>query len=755
MLNFKLNRVILFLCMITFASAAFCQTQKQWLKHADKSFDEKDYYGASIYYRKAMLVDSSNLPVVYKYAESLRLYNEYKLAKKYYNYVFTKDNVRTFQECLYWLATMQKFSAEYVEARKNFMRFLSSYKQKDSFFYKKAQQEVKSCEFAIELMRDTVSVNIFNLGDSVNTINSEFSVLPVNDSLLIFSSLRSEKMRENSSVKDEDYFLKIYQAEKADTLWKIKNVLDSVINKAGTHNANSSISPDGQKFYFSRCDNDMKCFIYVSELKNGQWQQAKKLNDSINYPGFTATQPLITSIDSNEVLFYVSDRPGGMGRLDIWLSISANGDFSSPINLGKAINSIDDEISPWYVGKSKTLYFSSAWHYGLGGFDIFKTSYANGGFSKPQNLGYPFNTSVNDFYFTYDADSKSGFLTSNRKGSMFRKAETCCNDLWYYKMFEKVVPDTTPVVKVNSLDELMKFIPVKLYFQNDEPNPRSRDTITSLNYLTSYKQYKEAMPHYKENYSKGLKDEKKLAAEDSVHSFFEHHLDKGVQDLELFTELLLKELEKGHKLDLMVKGNASSLAKTAYNVPLTLRRISSLENYLSEYKDHALLPYLKDSAANGGSLKIIKIPLGEYKAHEYLSDNLNDKKNSVYSISAAMHRNIEIVSVTLAHKDSSAAEMRFKKEVYDFGSVKAGEKHTHIFRFKNTGKESLQVSSINPSCDCIAVKGPLADIAPGEKGEVEVTFDTKGLKGKQLQTIMLTTNGIPAIKELTITAEIK
>jgi hypothetical protein len=755
MLNFKLKSAILILFMIAFAATAFSQTQKQWLKHADKSFDEKDYYGASIYYRQAMLVDSNNLSVVYKYAESLRMYNEYKLAKKYYNYVFVKDNVRTFQECLYWLATMQKFNAEYVEARKNFMRFLSSYKQKDSFYYKKAQQEVKSCEFAMELMRDTVSVNIFNLGDSVNTINSEFGALPVNDTVLIFSSLRSEKMRENSSVKDNDYFLKIYQAGKADTLWKIKNVLDSVINKAGTHNANSSLSRDGQKFYFSRCDNDMKCFIYVSELKNGQWQQAKKLNDSINYPGYTATQPFITSIDSNEVLFYVSDRPGGMGKLDIWLSIAQKGDFSAPINLGKVVNSIDDEISPWYVEKNKTLYFSSAWHYGLGGFDIFKTSYADGQFNKPENLGYPVNTSVNDFYFTFDADAKSGFLTSNRKGSMFRKAETCCNDLWYYKMFEKVVPDTTPVVKVNSLDELMKFIPVKLYFQNDEPNPRSKDTLTTLNYLTSYKQYKEAMELYKENYSKGLKDEKKLAAEDSVHSFFENHLDKGVQDLELFTELLFKELEKGNRLDIMVKGNASSLAKTAYNVPLTLRRISSLENYLSEYKDGAMLPYLKDSAANGGSLKIIRIPLGEYKAHEYLSDNLNDKKNSVYSISAAMHRNIEIVSVTLAHKDSSAAEMRFKKEVYDFGSVRPGEKPTHIFRFKNTGKATLQISSINPSCDCITVKGPSADIAPGEKGEVEVTFDTKGLKGKQLHTIMLTTNGIPAIKELTITAEVK
>jgi hypothetical protein len=755
MLSFKFKKIFFIVCLIAFASAGFSQTQKQWLKHADKSFDERDYYGASLYYRNAMLVDSSNLSVVYKYAESLRLYNEYRLAQQYYNYVYTKDRVKNFPECLYWLATMKKFNGEYIEARKNFIQFASTYKPKDSFFYKKAEQEAKSCEYAMELRRDTITVNIFNLGDSVNTINSEFNALPVNDSTLIFSSLRSEKMRDKSTVKDRDYFLKIYKAERVDSLWKIKNELDSVINKAGFHNANSSFSPDHQKFYFSRCDNDMKCFIHVSELKDGQWQQAKKLNDSINYPGYTATQPFIIKIDNNEVLFFVSDRPGGRGKLDIWFSTFENGDFLAPVNLGPVINSIDDEISPWYDGKNKTLYFSSSWHYGLGGYDIFKSAYEGTQFNKPQNIGYPFNTSVNDFYFTFDAGTKTGFLTSNRKGSVFRKGETCCNDLWYYKMFEKVVPDTTPAVVVNSLDELMKFIPVKLYFQNDEPNPRSRDTLTALNYLTTYRQYKEMFGDYKENYSKGLTGEKKLTAQDSVNSFFENYIDKGVQNLELFTELLLKELEKGNKLDLMVKGNASSLAKSDYNVHLTLRRISSLENYLREYKDGVFVPYLTDSAGNGGSLKIIRIPMGEYKANEYLSDNLNDKKNSVYSIAAAIHRNIEIVSVTLANKDSLSAEMRFRKEVHHFGLVRKGEMLTYSFKFKNSGKSPLVISSINPSCECLTFKGPEAVLAPGEKGEIEITFDTKGLKGKQLQTIVITSNGIPQIKELIVTAEVK
>ena len=752
----------LILCFSIITSLAFAQTQKQWLRYADESFEKRDYYGASIYYRKAMLVDSSNLYVVFQYAESLRQFNEYKLAEYYYKFVIDKDKEKEYPLSVFWYATMQKYNANYLKARQNFIRYSKNKLDKNSYWYKKTQQEIKSCEFALELLKDTLKLAIKNIGDtllldsSVNTVNSEFNAVSLNDTIIYLSSLRSEKYRDLSIQRDTSYLVRLYEAQKVDTVWLLKKSLDTSINRRGLNHANACFSEDKQTMYFSRCELDSNCAIYKSQYSNGTWQEATKLSDSINKAGFTSTQPYITKFDNDTVLFFVSDRPGTFGKLDIWKSKQENGHFFTVQNLGSTINSIDDEVSPVYDTVSKMLYFSSPWHLGLGGFDIFSSNFENAIFSKPINVGFPINTSVNDLYFTFNRKNKSGFLTSNRKGSFFRKSETCCNDIWEYKLIVPPPVDTISKKVLTPLEELMSYLPVKLYFHNDEPNPKTRDTLSTIDYLTSYAQYKELVTVYKENYALGVPEEKREIAEDTVISFFENHVDKGVKDLEKFSALLLQELEKGHKLDLLVKGHASSLAKTDYNVHLTLRRISSLELYLRSYKNGVIRPYLDDSASNGGSLTLIRLPFGEYKAHKSLNDNLNDKKNSVYSISAALARNIEIVSVTLSHRDSINAEMRFlRKEVFDFGSSKSGQLLTHVFKFKNTGKAPLIISSTIVTCDCITVKASSTTIAPAGTGEIEVTLDTKELSGKEVHSISIITNGVPAEKELSVTTEVK
>ncbi|HVD97962.1 MAG TPA: DUF1573 domain-containing protein [Cytophagaceae bacterium] len=759
-----MKRIIVLFCILCSAVVAQAQSQKQWLRYADESYKDGDYYGASLYYRNAMLLDSSDLYIVYQYAESLRQYNEYEKAEYYYEYVWNKDKGKDYKECMFWLATMQKYNAKYIQARKNFSRYTKINTNKKSFFFKKATQEMGACEYVLTVKHDSVKVEIKNIGDttrpetSVNTINSEFNATPLNDSVIYFSSLRSEKMRELSDEKDKTYWIKVYEAEKTDTAWFLTSELDTTINKEAMNTANTSLSADQKTIYLSRCDAQRNCQIYISKNINGEWQSAIKLPDSINYPGAITTQPFITVIDSVEVLFFVSDRPGGKGRMDIWKSEIHDGVFMQAKNLGTTVNSIDDEITPVYENKTNTLYFSSAWHYGLGGFDIFSSKKEGKGFKTPVNMGYPYNSSVNDLYYTINPETNVGFLTSNRKGSMYRESETCCNDIWSFKRI--VPPPPPPVVKdtvkkISDLEKLMSYLPVKLYFHNDEPNPKTRDTVSSKTYLESYQEYKSLQEDYQKNYSQGLKGEAQQAAIDTINAFFTNHVDKGVQDLEQFTDLLYAELLKGYKLDVLVKGHASSLAKTDYNVPLTLRRISSLELFLRSYKDGVMLPYLEDSAGNGGSLKIIRLPFGEYKAQKNMSDNLYDQKNSVYSVSAAESRNIEIVSVTLSHKDSMAAEMRFlKKEVFDFGSSIQGQVLKHIFKFKNTGKAPLIISSIQTSCTCITVKGPTEAVAPGERGDIEVTLDTKELKGKEFHSVSIYTNGIPIEKELSVTTEV-
>ncbi len=757
----------------------FCQTPKQWTKLGDEAITDADFFGAAQYFKNALTPDSSATGLLFKYAQALRQSNNYSLAEYYYQKVLDKEyqkppggvqagsspdkNDREKKEsCLFWLATMQKFNGHYDEAKENFNKFDKISGDKSSYFSKKAKQEVKSCAFAKKLIADSIAVTIKNSGTGFNTFNSEFNAQLFNDSILYFSSVRPDSTQKNINNSGTDYRMKIYTAVKKESNWFGGEPLDTVINNTSSFNGNGTFSKDKKRFYFSRCNapvNKNKPAIYYCESKNGIWQQPVKMENGINMENYTSTQPHITEIEGDEIMFFVSDMPGGKGKLDIWsVNISEMKNKKNnirPKNLAK-INSIDNEISPWYDSKNKFLYFSSEWYFGLGGFDIFKSKSEAKGFSNPQNLGFPINTSFNDLYFSFYPDGNHGFFTSNRKGSFSNEGETCCNDIYEYFFPDLAKKDTLiqSEKKFASLEMLNKYLPVTLYFHNDEPNPKSRDSTTSLNYIKTYDDYLNLKEVYSTEYSKGLPVELKGKAKSDIENFFSDYAEKGISDLELFSELLITELEKGQKIELTVKGYASPLAKTDYNVSLTLRRISSLENYLREVNDGIYLPYLNKNSANGGALEIVKIPFGEYKADTAVSDNLNDQRNSVYSRKAALERKIEIISVSQANTDSLFPEMNFEEEIFDFGTVEEGEKLSHVFNFVNNGKKNLKIKNVTSGCGCTAADWPKNEILPGKKEKIFVTFNTEGKSGKQLKTVSIESNAVPSSRVIHVTAEI-
>ena len=755
------------ICFLLCSNSGYAQNQKTLIKYGDKSFSENDFYGASLYYKQALLVDSSNINLTYKYAESLRLYNEYELAEQHYASVYKIDKGKKFPECLFWQATMQKYNGNYLEAKKNFKKTDSKFKRdKNSYLYLKSIKEQESCDFAIQLMKkDSQPVSINNIRQPVNSIHSEFNAFQANDSSLYFSSLRTGSESSRTEIGETNYFLKIYQAKGDGNLWNEFSELDSIINTYGFHNANISFSSDRKRLYFSRCTDDLKCTIYVSELKNDTWQEPEKLNDNINAPGYTNTQPYVTAYNNDEILFFVSNRQGGAGKLDIWYSIISSGSYGTARPLGNNINSIDDEVSPFYDEETKTLYFSSAWHNGLGGFDIFKTEGTVEDFKVPENLGQPYNTSTNDFYFSIDSKQQTGFLTSNRKGSITAKGETCCNDIYSFKLpKEPEIIDSVPTV-YSTLAELKKYLPLTLYFHNDEPNPKTTDTLTKKNYLQTYKEYIALKEQYKKEYAAGLKGVEAEDAQIDIESFFEDYVDKGVEDLKKFSALLLDALNQGFEIELTIKGYASTLAKSDYNVNLTKRRISSLKNYLDDYESGGFIPYINATNNNGTTLKYIDVPFGENKASQLVSDNLNDLKNSVYSRAAALERKIEIIAVSV--KDSiqtttdekvkteeAFPEILFEETSHYFGDIKYGEKVEHIFKFKNTGNSDLIIYNATGSCGCTVPQWSKEPIPPGGEAEIKVVFDSKGKLGKQNNSVTLFTNSTPDTKILSISGDV-
>lgn len=646
--RFSTYLLLCIVLMLATCMSSSAQTYKQYVKLGDKSFKEQDYYGARVYYAKAVEKDSSKMHGFRKMADAYRLQLDYLNAEYWYQHVVDSDLKKQYTRELFWLATMKKNNGKYKDAKKNFTTFRKRFKKASDPIYRKARQEIKSCVFALENQQDSAKVTVKNMGQPLNTYNAEFAPVLLDDSTLFFSTLRFDSLKSDNSVMGSRNFTRIFRAMLKDGVWQSPMELDTVINNPRINAANGSFSSDSSRFYFSKCPPNLNCAIYETRLKNGAWQRPKKLNSAINNEGFNTTQPCIALIDDQEYLFYVTDRLGGRGGLDIWYIPYTNGEKQVRArNMGARINTIEDDICPYYDPSTETFYFSSTWHLGYGGMDIFKAVGTNPRrMSKAENMGKPINSPANDMYFSYNSERNLGFLTSNRVGSFSLQGETCCNDIYEvkYPQPETIKVDTPP--PPITLKQLQDYLPITLYFHNDRPNPRTLDTTTTLTYLDTYDEFIGLEEEYILALTEGIKDEEEvIKIEEEVLGFFSELLDEGAEKLEIVAKNLIKELEQGQQIELTVKGYASPLAKSDYNLNLTLRRIKSLENYLESYNSGIYRPYLNGTAENGGRLTITRIPFGEERAATAVSDKLVDKKASVYSRAAALERKIEILGI--------------------------------------------------------------------------------------------------------------
>ena len=741
-LSYTILRLLFILCFfVIFYHFSYSQNQKQLIKNGDQLFALNDFYGASIQYKSAMQIDSSYVDLLYKYAESLRLYNHYSLAERYYYSIYRKDRGKTYPLAPFWHATMLKYNGKYQEAKKYFKRSKRSFsRDRKGYHYQKVMQEIKSCQAALIIMRDSLPLEIKNMGNSINTYSSELGATFLNDSTIIYSSLRDEKMKENNIITDTSlYLVRLFQGSKNGDSWKSDKKLEKKINEANYHIANGCLNPKQQIFYYNKCARNLNCNIYAIQYENGEWKSPYEV-ENVNVEGYTTSQPFSTIIDGTEVLFFSSNRPGGKGMKDIWFTRKGrNGKFRTPANMGSNINTIEDEISPFYNLKDTSIYFSSNWHEGLGGFDIFKAKTDLVTFSKPENLGYPINSSTNDFY--YSIRGNNILLTSNRIGSFTKKGETCCNDIYTY-----TIPDTIKEI-YTTLEKLNKYLPVKLYFHNDSPNPRSNDTTTSLNYITTYTNYVKRLPTYKKEYSKGLKGDDKEDAVLDIEDFFEEKVNRGASDLALFTPLLIKELEKGKTINITVKGYASPLSNKEYNVKLTGRRVSSLINYLKEYSDGKILPYINETAQNGGKLVFEKVTYGEYQADQSVSDNINDKKNSVYSRGAALARKIEIIAISADDTTNTALDgsqleklpvLTFRDDIIKM-NTEITEKKIKVI---NSGEAPLEIFAATCNCEAYSIILPENKIGVLETAYITIKYNSRNAQQKEC-FIEFLTNTVP------------
>jgi outer membrane protein OmpA-like peptidoglycan-associated protein len=308
------------------------------------------------------------------------------------------------------------------------------------------KNEVEGCDSARAIIRNPLNVTIENLNSTINGPHMELSPVPVNDTLFLYASLRIDSLVYFTDANTETAMpvRQYYMASKKGADWQGGMLLPEPINLPGVETGNGVLSRDGQRFYFTRCARNWQtkviCGIYMTSLKDGLWQKPVPLPPSVNDPNYTATQPALgrTAKTDREIIYFVSDRPEGKGGLDIWYTVwdHKRNLYSKVRNAGSKVNSQGDEMTPFYDLPSRTLYFSSDGHPGIGGLDIFKSFGERNKWNQVKNAGYPINTSYDDLYFTVSPGGEDGFLVTNRPGGNSLQNETCCDDIYYYRWNE-------------------------------------------------------------------------------------------------------------------------------------------------------------------------------------------------------------------------------------------------------------------------------------------------------------------------------
>lgn len=439
-LKFTLIGCLLVLLSYSYAGGGEKFNKKKYLKAANEAFKSGSIFSATDAYLKILENAPEEKSILFNLAQSYFLARDYENAATYFEKCYEADSVSN-TLALYYAALTTKMQGKYTEAIPMFKKFIKVYKEADASKMKKwARIETDGCNFAIKEAKPDPFVKLNHLDKNVNSNYADMAPA-LRDDMLYFASLGSDTvlvMRPDKSDSNKaDMQMKLYSSKVAGETYTEKTQIKT-FDQEGKHISNPSFSEDGKKMFYTICDGLLtpNCLIYMSEMKDLAWTEGKPLGEEINQKGSTNTQPYFTKNNGTEVLYFVSNREGGRGGLDIWFSqVNKKGEFSLARNPGSKINSDRDEVTPFFDPKTNTLYYSSNGFISMGGTDIFKsTSDASGRFNNtPENLGAPFNSHCDDNYFRYGKNNEEGYLVSNRPGIFSVRGKTCCFDIFGYK----------------------------------------------------------------------------------------------------------------------------------------------------------------------------------------------------------------------------------------------------------------------------------------------------------------------------------
>jgi len=778
-------------------------TTGKLIQAAELAMENDNYYYALEKYQEAYdeTKDRELLPVMADLYYQLR---DTRRAERYYALMLRRDDEGKYAEKRFEYARCLKMNEDYREAIEAFEKFIAE--TGDARRKELAQAELTGAQMALELPETTKGVTVESAGTRLNTPSSEYSpVLNRTADRMYFSMINTKEVIYVEDENNQKQYAKIYQANKNDRGWGAASELDEKINRPGFHNSNVHVSPDGNTLFLTRAQLEghelAQSKIYYSVGGDGNWRGPEEV---IGVNGdWIAKHPAAGELFGQEVLFFVSDMDGGYGGFDIYYATrKGEGVYGDPVNLGPRINTVGNESSPYF--RDGTLYFSSEGHPGLGGYDIFYTTWDGAGWSDPAHMGRGYNSSQDDRFFTLDEDGYYGLLASNRPGGRSIFSRTCCDDIYTVEI-AKIYADL--VVGVFTADkEVLKGATVELLStQNDQPRTVSNETSEAGNrfdfdleldmpyrVIASRKGYypdtvqfntvglSESKSYVHRFYLEPIPQpdpepqfdtitiEEPIVLENILYEFDSDRIqDEAEADLEVVYNLMTDYPE----MVIELRSHTDYRGDDLYNKNLSQRRAESARRWLMRKgvererieargygetvpqtvspqvarryeflkEGDVLTPGYIDSLPNEEQretahqinrrteFKILEGPTTIVIDRKLLRKNeekqVPDKQRLIREPDS---NSLQIHKLSSLHGKTNlkgVPVMQFEERSVDLGTVKQGEQRQHRYEFVNRGDAPLKIAIVS-ACDCTTVDYPARAFKPGERGALEVVFDS-------------------------------
>ncbi len=323
-------------------------------------------------------------------------------------------NAKVEEDITYWLAWLYQLNSKWDQAIAKYNEFLTV-KKCNAKEQEDITKKIAECTNGKNFSANPVRVFVDNLGPNINSYFPEYGpAITADEETITYTARRDNTTGGKKDDGDNKFFEDVYVSNKQGGKWQPAKLLSKNVNTE-SHDAVAGISSDGSKLFIYRDMAKDGGDVYETTLFGNDWEVPVKLNKNINTKYHENTVSL--SFDGRQLYFISNKENGSLGGSDIYVcELDVKGEWGPAKNLGPEINTKYSEEGVFMHPDGKTMYFSSKGHNSMGGYDVYKSTFENGKWSKPENLGYPINGPDDDVFFVIAGSGYRGYFASAKQG---------------------------------------------------------------------------------------------------------------------------------------------------------------------------------------------------------------------------------------------------------------------------------------------------------------------------------------------------